>query len=342
MGCTRAAMATGSTHSDRAARAFTLLSVTVLHGVVLAVLPGCGGATIANEQQPGVAATVPGSGVAGVSAAPRPVGGACAFHYQCWSRLCSASGESDTCGVCLDARSLGEPCHGPLLGCRGSAICRDGICQSERGTVGSPCERGGKGFSFDCDDDLRCVGPRNGSYSGVCVPRPRLGERCARPYETCAGDAHCEQGICVAPRVGASGDSCDERPCDVGLTCRASQGVTSCGAVVVAASSGAACGPRSAIDACADGEVCDSFGPPGAGEPAPSSPDGWVCRRGRGVGEPCTWNLCDPSLRCGRREGETTDVCLPRGGEGVPCGEDQRACKDGFECRAGLCRAACR
>lgn len=61
--------------------------------------------------------------------------------------------------------------------------------------------------------------PRLGTVDGTCADS--IFERCAR-------NADCERGTCVAPRLGALGDSCEERRCGDGLSCYQTSGGHSC------------------------------------------------------------------------------------------------------------------
>jgi hypothetical protein len=88
---------------------------------------------------------------------------------------------------------------------------------STRKTLGQTCHLGGKGDSGECDDELFCLGPSGGD--GTCVARSTLGGACSQPFRGCAGNADCERGVCVTPRLGALGDTCDQRRCGEGLVC---------------------------------------------------------------------------------------------------------------------------
>jgi hypothetical protein len=213
--------------TPRIVRVFGLACVTALSGFA------CGGTTDGGSPAPQT------GDVAAASATSRPIGAACAFASQCASEGCSADLVGAGCGVCVDVRPLGATCSDRLQACSSSAVCADGVCRTIKNDVGQPCRLGGKGDSYECDDDLYCDGPRGGT--GVCRVRPAVGAPCADELpSTCTRRAVCERGTCVARVPSADRPSCGP-PDDPDLRCPAPL------------AEGASC---SAGGACAEGLEC--------------------------------------------------------------------------------------
>ena len=302
----------------RVARVFTILAVTSLAGA-------CGGRADASIGSDAIEQTT-------LSTSLRSVGVACANDGQCASGACSVDASvAEGCGVCLEIRALGARCDAPLTTCSRSAVCEAAICRTTKQDMGQPCRFGGKGDSRDCDDELRCVGDRE---SGTCVHRAQLGEACGQGrFDDCAFHAQCERGICVAPRLGALGDTCEARSCGPGLACYRSNDSRTCQAPNVLVENADCGGDRSGSADCAEGMRCELVD-------APSPARHFACVAGRPEGAECASNHCAEGLFCGEPEGETTFRCQRLRQEGEACSHPD--CSAGLECRGGRCAPACR
>jgi hypothetical protein len=264
----------------------------------------------------------------------RVVGAACAYGVQCASGACSADTTAGSCGTCLEVRALGERCDAPGTTCRASAACVHGVCVSTKKTAGQSCNVGPKGESFDCDDELYCahagpLGPEG--LEGTCTPRGVLGGKCDLLLGGCVGAAQCERSVCVAARVGLLGDTCDVRACATGLFCR-SDGTCQRATLVA----GDDCGRDIGGESCVPGTQCELTGAPPQEAPYPMA-----CLPGKGEGELCASSHCAEGLFCDEAPGTTDFRCKKLGTSGDACtgfGE----CAASLECRAGVCRPACR
>ena len=120
---------------------------------------------------------------------------------ECWSD--DAADDSPTLGYCERNDGL---------------FCGDGVCQRV-GEVGARCASDdGCGETAYCGEDLRCAPlPADGEEcspfgfcarglfcdlapdgsNAVCRPRLDVGEACDESRDVCAGDAYCDQGVCV-------------------------------------------------------------------------------------------------------------------------------------------------
>lgn len=264
----------------------------------------------------------------------RPAGAACAYGWQCAEQACSAeSAEGGLCGVCLDIRRLGEACGDGLAACSWTAECIDGICQSTKNTAGEPCENQAKGGSDDCDADLYCAGKLGGM--GVCTALPTFGEPCGPGIQKCAGFGHCERGTCVAPREGALGDSCDDRPCMVNLKCHSFPEGHTCEEPNVVPLNGNCTSSIPNLD-CAKGTSCSLTG----GPMLPTGRYPVACLANKLEGEECASSRCADGLVCQRLDGETIYSCHPLRVEGENC-QSADACSSGLECRNGTCVVEC-
>ena len=310
-----------SVRAVRAVRVFTLLAVTSLAGA-------CGG----RSEDASAAVTAAPTAPTALSASLRAVGVACASGYQCVSGACSVDAAvGEGCGVCLEVRALGARCDASLVTCSTSAVCHDGICRSTKQTIGQPCHLGGKGDSQDCDDELRCVGE---SEEGTCVHRALIGEACGNgPFDDCAFNAQCERGLCLVPRLGMLGDTCERRSCGPGLACYRSAESHTCQVPSVLPVNAACDGDLIGTTDCAKGTSCELVSPPGA--------DGQLaCVADRTEGQECASSRCAEGLFCNESAGETTYRCAPLLREGEPC--SSTSCAADLECRGGQCRPACR
>lgn len=264
----------------------------------------------------------------------RPIAAACAHPEQCVTGACSAVDTEAICGVCLERRTLGETCGGSLETCGPTAECKDGKCVTTRRAEGETCRALTRGDpeaeALYCDDDLYCASAQGellvGGQAGACAPRAALGATCDFARGGCRGVLHCEDGVCVEPRLGQLDESCDERDCASGLFCNQD---TICKPATLPL--GADCG--STATACEEGTFCSLLDPDGGGQ----APFPQVCKAPSVAGEPCATGICAEGLVCSA----TLDfICAPRGGEGVKCGHSTE-CAEGFECRGNECTPAC-
>jgi hypothetical protein len=307
------------------------LLLGVLSSLGAAALLACGGQL---EPAGPTAAVAPLPAAAAHLGALRAVGQACAFAWQCASGSCSADVASGGCGVCRDVRRLGQRCDEPLATCSATATCsssRGATCVSTKKVLDQPCALGGLGDSQDCDDDLYCEGTPGGT--GTCKAKPAQGEACSldQPFAVCVGGGNCERGTCAARRLGAAGDSCDQRTCDEGLACEhgACQRPT-------AIATGAPCGVSPGLT-CEVGARCELTG--GPADASGHSP--MACLPGRTEGQECASNHCAEGLFCDPPAPGAPSRCQRLRSEGEACRLDD-SCAASLECRQGRCQVACR
>lgn len=328
-------------------------SILALGVVASWVFAACGGSTdLPDEPQPAAAsqpaATSQPSGASqpsgGGKQAPLPpqgraVGEACAAAGQCASGRCSADEQAGGCGVCIEARRLGESCGGALQGCGLSAFCAKGTCVSNKKSAGEPCEPAPKGGDTgECDDELYCSG--DWQKGGVCAARIALGGAC--DYRTlCEAGAICIHDLCrpEASLYAGQGESCADGYCQDGLLCDPEALVCKPGSL----KEGALCGIVSGEivhDECASGLTCyDLKWPNGGGGQETVS----RCHPLPEAGEFCAYGRCAPGLTCDGHASfnVVSPVCVRLRLEGEDCHEYGPDCVAGLECRAGACRAAC-
>lgn len=269
----------------------------------------------------------------------RGSGTACAFDAQCPSGRCSADAQAGGCGVCLDARRLGEGCTGARDVCARSARCEAGVCVSNKKTEGASCALGMGGLLpvdlGECDDELYCAPASTFVRTGTCRRFVAGGAACVPLVERCVAGFDCRSATRTCESVASRtlGQPCGGAPyCEDGLECdpvakRCQIGTlpqgSPCG-IVNGQSVDRACAPGLVCGAhqegcvvapteqqpcatlrCAEGLFCHGF-PPERNKPA-------TCERPRGAGEACATN---------------STYAVP--------------CADGLECRASVCRPACR
>jgi hypothetical protein len=241
--------------------------------------------------------------------------GACTAGGCCFGGNCVASGQScGGSGACSAGRCAA--CGGkeqPCCGTGASARCQEpgSACQ---GALCRPC--GGPGQACCPGDGVtpRCAAGARCGADGTCQTCGGPGQPCC-PGNTCGGGGCCFAARCQAPAEacrfeGRSYGSCQagkcgcggaEEPCcpiaeggsdadaciDPKLGCNALPGPATCGP----------CGHLGGI--CCAGKRCTD---PGTAC-LPQSPEGFLCRKCGGNGEPCCLNymgapLCEGALRC--------------------------------------------
>lgn len=272
----------------------------------------------------------------------RADGVVCASPSQCESGGCSGDMMVGSCGVCLPAKSLGESCGGPQTGCGQQAVCDSGICETTEVPLGERCELGPlQEDAGRCTDEGYCLRDETVLAGGVgtCLPRAQIGEACkVSGGPTCLKGAVCEKGQCVPDLPRGVGESCEQASCSENLYCDPSFVCR-----VPTLGEDDAC----ELDylGCVPGLVCGNLDfPDGGGAGAPKT-----CLPLPGDGEPCIHDQCASDLVCERallpNGAHAKAICARPHAEGEACGDNfygEHVCQDTLECRAHVCRQACR
>jgi len=280
---------------------------------------------------------VPEAPVTTSTNASRAVGDVCALDAQCASRRCSADADAGSCGVCLDARKLGESCDGPLQVCSASAACGDGVCRSTKKIVGDACELGPKGGDLgSCDDELYCAG-QPGDQQGTCATYVPVGGACQSFTGYCVEGAVCmDSGVCAILPAGS---------CRYDEDCGAAEFCAGTGLCQTATlTEGAACGLVNGTfidDDCVPGTVCGNLEFPNGGGGQGTL---WTCVALPVEGDPCVTGACAEGLFCASYFDGELPLCQRRGSVGATCGDNAAwidDCAPGLECRGEVCELAC-
>ena len=241
-------------------------------------------------------------------------GGACGSVGCCAGDRCVGAGQgcgvpggTCTAGRCTGCGGQGQPCcgTGSTASCQEAGqSCQTGLCRP-CGGPGQPCCAAG-GATPACQNNARCAG-------GTCQP-------CGGRDQICCPGQKCEGGCCLGDRCVAAGATCSFQGVNYG-TCAG--GLCGCGGpqerccpIPDTGDDTWACrDPMMGCDGVDGAETCRPCGRLGghccAGkrciEPGtactPRSPEGFLCRKCGGSGEPCCLNymnapLCDGALKC--------------------------------------------
>ena len=278
---------------------------------------------------------------------PHETSVACAFGSQCISGACSADWGLGMCGHCLETVPLGGPCGTEYRSCGPHAACDDGICKTSEIPFGEPCPVGPKSDDLGwCTDAGYCSRPTTSQAQTTCRPLALLGQSCTRyqPGTPCQLGAACEAGVCIPDVPRQLGESCEQARCDPALIC--DSGICRTPQLML----GAACGIFNGISiagGCAEGLRCGNLQYPngGGGQTVPNT-----CLPLPKAGEPCLIDDCFPGLVCEQtylpNGSASLPMCIVPHAEGEKCGSSQYTpmgvCQAGLECRAQVCRSACR
>lgn len=210
-----------------------------------------------------------------------------------------------------------------------------------------------------CGDDEICVylnyhseGDDKASFFGMCVPScDPLAPDCAQG-EVCSSQgqyAQKTQWRCTPedPQAGEEGSLCHGDDCGEALACVFDDALQTsvcrqvCDAGDLSVCAGRACQPSDLdVDVCALpppdlGDACDPDGAACSGGDCLACGDqpGFCCIDAGALGQPCDNGSCNGDLGCINSQacGAFHECCLPVGGEGEACGENQ-ACDAGLGC----------
>ena len=274
---------------------------------------------------------------------PHATDAVCAFGSQCESGACSSDELAGTCGHCLESQPLGAPCGMPHQACGPHATCDFGVCKDSEIPIGQPCELGPLGEDVGrCVDEAFCLdgNAMNDGSLGTCVHRAKLGEACTAnpPGTPCLSNAACENGACVPNVPRKLGESCDQAPCEADLFCDG----PICHLRML--KEGDPCGIQNGQllpGDCVKGLLCGNLDHSGTGDTCVLPPK---------EGAACFHDQCAEGLLCDQpvlEDGSSgTPFCTQPHGEGQACGINPNGpaslCQSSLECRAHVCRVACR
>jgi len=205
-------------------------------------------------------------------------GSPCYHPSQCAGRACVSDPDSSLsgCGSCATGLESGQACttHGE---CLYGMTCTDGVCTvTTFAELGEACGTSACLLGLDCRADASGV--------SVCSVPGAVGESCTG---SCAGDAYCDAGLCVAdPQLG---EPCINAICIEDALCNSTTGICEAQAPLDGA---CASGASGLVGNCRDGQLCV------CADDACSS--GGTCRSRGLEGEPCDVSrpLCTPGTEC--------------------------------------------
>lgn len=243
----------------------------------------------------------------GLCATPGSAGDDCGGLPECALDLtCNLphEGGEGTCAA-LDLAGLGDACPGPDA-CTGDNQCMASVRKEcVQAAPGSDCQ-----FDTQCAASDYCVLAPPDQSSGVCGPRPGLGEPCGNGV-ACEVGLGCELESVLCEALPEEGSPCAAGPdgpflCAPGLGCFPDEG----------------CAPLPA-----EGEACSIGLPncePGLG--CAFEAEGSICRVPVGVGSPCQNDMtCEADLFCNFADG----TCTPHFAVGTPCSAGNECGPDG-------------
>lgn len=201
----------------------------------------------------------------------------------------------------------------------------------------------------DCSSDLECAGSAYcdmsaGACPGTCAEKGAENAACSGD-ESCESDLVCAGGTCKGRPATLTGTECINEGafCGYGLICLNDGGT------------GATCQPASALTRIPEGELCDieglrlcEEGLSCAASPPVDMPE-LRCVKPVASGQVCQFGFpeaCPSGEYCYENDDASPleGVCVPRPGDGDPCGEVVLnpglgpVCSLGLSCIAGICR----